>query len=269
MQDYMHHLISRTGYLFLFGFFLLWNCDSDLSFLQPPIDGPSVEERLQTAYSQNSQEDFAGLIQNWHLVSIPRLTADIADSVIRDVHEIFIQFFNPFHLGELAPGFSSTFWDSIYVETNYLIVDNELVFTQYDTASLDIYTALWECPIARRDTLANFRPQVEYKGNKILYAYDEYMEAIYHFLGDNTKPENFAECRRQQSFLNSYLRVIWPRWGGWAIQTLPDVETISLNKTLDTAIVNWFRWDLGGKAVMQKIDGTWTFIESEVTWMTQ
>jgi len=105
-----------------------------------------------------------------------------------------------------------------------------------------------------------------------------YRRLLTSFLGNTYKP--FAEddimaparakgeSQRRQKFLENDLRIFYGHWGGyWQLYSYPTISSLTFDKSFRYAIIYYEFIYEGGEAYLKKVNGIWTLISAQRTWI--
>lgn len=252
-------------FLTLFFIFSFSNCFAQNDF-----------EILENAYKKRSQKKLNLFLQNWQEASIPKDTLDALGPLETDVYSVFKDFYNPLNLGSIG---KSEWGDGLYSEIDYVIVQNKIFIYTYEIDSLSFINELNRDSIKfKKDSINDFRPDLNFGQVKTLFLFPKYEIAINKFLGTKNEPlgsgniMNPAKARglseKRQKFLNKKLKIIHGHWGGyWHIITHPFVFNISFNANYTVAHINFRLVYQGGEAHYIKQNGQWILEKSNLTWI--
>jgi hypothetical protein len=202
---------------------------------------------------KNREDSLTDFFDNWNK-DIPANSPNFINQndTIREVFSIFKTIYNPFDLLKIGN------WEGgikLNSKCKYVAIQNS------------IYYSVLRSDISKRSTannsrllVTNFRPVVNIDDTRIVYLTKEYKGAIDNCLGTEESVKRH--------------RMLWPfipiRRGhsvGWNIETSPNVECITLNKSLNTAYVEYSVGYEGGEATLVKSNGDWVIKESHTTWI--
>ena len=165
---------------------------------------------------------------------------------------------------------------------NYLEMDDDLKEHNFRRPCyLSSFGASFLYPyveVKKIDSSITFRPPVNIEGRKIVYLTDDYQALLDSFLMDNHVDlgENdimqpayaIKESKKRQNFINRKALIFYGHWGGyWQYETYPKATSIVFDKELQRAVVHYRIVYGGGYAIMEKRNGTWTFVGARNTWM--
>lgn len=165
---------------------------------------------------------------------------------------------------------------------NYLELDDDQKARRFQMPSYFYpdFPTFWTYPVEinKIDSAITFRPPVSFEGRKIVYLTDEYEKLLTSFLkdehidlGENNIMQpafSIGESKEREKFINCKTHIIYGHWGGyWQYETYPKAFGIIFDEQLQRAVIHYRIVYSGGYAVMEKRNGTWTFVEARDTWM--
>ena len=233
-------------------------------------------KNLEKAYKKKSQKQYSQFLQQWHKESIPITSFDSLSDPKKDVYQIYKDFYNPFNLNRIGTG---EWGDKLYSGIDYVIVQNSIYIYTYKTDSLNFHIFdNTKSLVLSKDSIINFRPELQFEHAKILFLLPKYESVINKFLGTKNYPLGTGGIMspsrargisaRRLKFMNKKLKIIHGHWGGyWHIETHPKVYSIDFNKDRTIAKVNYRLVYQGGEAVYIKQNGEWQFKEAYLTWI--
>lgn len=231
---------------------------------------------LEKAYKKKSQSQYSQFLQKWQDESTPIASLDSLSNLQRNVYEIFEDFYNPFNLQRIGTG---EWGDELYSDIDYVIIQNAIFIYTYKTDSLNFHAfENTDSLLLSKDSITNFRPELQFKQAKTLYLLPKYEIVINKFLGSKNYPlgrggiMNPSRARgkseKRLKFLNKKLNIIHGHWGGyWHIETHPEVFSICFNKDRTIAKINYRLVYQGGEAIYTKQNGEWKLKDAHLTWI--
>lgn len=183
-----------------------------------------------------------------------------ADSFVKQndtlisVYAIFKKMYKPYNLSELG---NWEIADSFNIGFPYCVIQNNIYFSVVPSDTLNNYSSLQ----GDIDTITDFRPQTGIEKYKILYLVPEYHVALDSFLaGANNLPK--AEAIR------NFIPLTHAHSGSyWHLGTFPLIETITLNRKLNEAIVRFQVRFQGGEAKLRNTNSDWEIVNAKSTWI--
>ena len=132
--------------------------------------------------------------------------------------------------------------------------------------------------IVLTDSIMNFRPSVNCDNKIPLFLTEKYEEEIISFLGVNYSSlgkegiMNPARSKRQsekrKNFLENCVKIFYGHWGGyWQLYSYPQVYSITFDKNMQYAKIDFRLIYEGGEAYLKREEGIWTLISSKLTWI--
>lgn len=224
-------------------------CENSVSSKHTPVGSLKLEQ----IYQDSSIVQMENYLTNWANESLPVsvLEEAVLSDTVRHVYQIFRNFYYPFDLerysadGSYGPEVGKNFYSGI----NNLVVQNKIFY---------IFGDKYE----DRREVTNFRPNVSFPGKRVLYISERYKTEIDSFLVWG-KPD----LQSRFSFINGLLKVVPRHWGGWHYITHPEVNFISFNRGMDTAVVHFRIVYEGGESVYVRENGKWRMSSSKLTWI--
>ena len=128
------------------------------------------------------------------------------------------------------------------------------------------------------DSIMNFRPNIKVPGKLCVYLTTEREKTLKAFLGDKHLPigsggimnpaRSKGASEKRKKFLEHHIKIWYGHWGGyWQLKSYPVASSITFDKDMQYARVNFRLVYEGGQAILKKIDGKWTLISSKITWI--
>lgn len=233
-------------------------------------------KNLEKAYKNKSQNHFSQFLQKWQDESTPITSLVSLSDLKKDVYEIYKDFYNPYNLQRIGTG---EWGNELYSDVEYVVIQNSIFINTYKTDSLNfgIFTNT-DSLIQSKDSIINFRPELQFEQAKTLYLLPKYQIVINKFLGSKSFPLGFGgimnpsrargKSAKRLDFLNKKLKIIHGHWGGyWHIETHPEVFSIDFNNDKTIAKVNYRLVYQGGEAVYIKQNNEWKLKDAHLTWI--
>ena len=257
---------------FLIFIFLLF----PLTVLSQSID------TLKYAYKRNSDKKLISFLDNWNSTIKPNEDSSIYNSELKkDVLEIYKKFYNPFDFNKTGVDKK---WDSLYLSVKYVLIQDriDIIVLNNDSyiswLNLVDFLGILDSVILSKDSIINFRPDINFPNAKTLYLTNGYYKILNNFLKDKHYPLGYGNLMnparakgssfRKVQFINKYLGIIQGHWGGyWYIETHPYVNLVIFNKNRDIAKVEYRLAYRGGEAYFKKEKGNWVFWKGRLTWI--
>ena len=156
-------------------------------------------------------------------------------------------------------------------------IDSIVANARTSRSIMKLFRFAWPEP-ATYDTIRDFRPQVSFQALKTVILTPSYDFLLDSFLGHSDIPTGTGsivaplrtegEIENRRKFLEDYIRITYRiRTGHWQLRTEPVVYSMLLDKAFKNALVNYGVAGEGDYAWFKKIDGVWTLMESDVSWM--
>ena len=133
-------------------------------------------------------------------------------------------------------------------------------------------------PARAVDSLLDFRPRVKAPGKQIIYLTPARAETLRAFLRDKHLPlgaggimnpaRSRGESEKRKTFLGNDIKIWYGHWGGyWQLNSYPVASSITFDKSMNYARVNFRMVYEGGEAILKKTDGQWRLLTSKITWI--
>jgi hypothetical protein len=253
--------------------------------------GQHQYQQLEKAFKSDSPEKMAHFFDNWKKELPARSTEEInkLNDTVRNIYQVFHEFYNPL----------VSVRGNEYGRVKYYLVQNNISYAIVDTLDKDMLmhkefervAKMWHIsadsviklfkaedrqvlkhvhfrwPEPKVKTLvSDFRPSVKFSTPKAVSLTSSYVTLLQKFL--NNKNATAAEAQKRLTFLNSYILT----WYGhehvyWQFHSYPIVNSIVFDTTLENALVYYQLVDEGGYAYYKKINGVWTLLERDRTWI--
>jgi hypothetical protein len=238
--------------------------------------GQDEFKNLEKAYKKKSQSQYGQFLEQWRSESTPFISLDSLSNLQKDVYEIFIDFYNPFNLQRIGSG---EWGNKLYSDIDYVIIQNRIIMYTYKTDSLNFGVfENTDSLVLSKDSITNFRPDIEFEEAKTLYLLPKYELVINKFLGSKSYPLGAGgimnpsrakgKSAKRLEFINKKLNIIHGHWGGyWHIETHPEVFTVDFNNDRTVANVHFRLVYQGGVAIYIRENGKWTLKDSHLTWI--
>ncbi|WP_089779052.1 hypothetical protein [Chitinophaga sp. YR573] len=261
------------------------------------------DKLLLKAYRSNSPGKMEHFFDTWKKnTSLSSADIKTMNDTVRNIYQVFQEFYTPLK----TEGIGSYEWGQSfhYAGAKYLLLQDNINFGVVDVLNKDTLIQVNLGRLAKRlnittdsairaykadarfilkrfhfewptppiyTTITKFRPQVSFSTPKTVTLTEQYAALLRAFLRNNhTKPgaKNIAATQEERdkryAFLENYFKV----WNGnWELYSPPYVTSITFDKNLENAVVNYHVVSSGGYAYLKKINGNWTLIEAERTWV--
>ncbi len=269
---------------------------------------------LQDAYLQHSTEKLYEFFDNW-AAAVRSNEKEAPNPYVAEAHKVFAAFYQPLYtidgskhlaLYKHKPYFivqsslheilqaekifskpeeiDSFMVASIYREfpndtslQNHWIkeVRSYKIGPAYDSYDFPRFARI---PTTKLDSAIEFRPPVSFKGKKVVYLTQDYVELLDDFLNDThidlgeediMQPAYSSDnSQLRHEFFNKAALIFYGHWGGyWQYETYPQAYKIIFNKEMDRAIVTFRFVYEGGKVILEKQDGKWKIVDACFTWI--
>lgn len=239
------------------------------------------QKELESAYKKNSDSLLEKFLTKWSNDLKPNFPDNsFANDTIKNVYEIYTEFYKPFDLLKLG----NWEWENeLNSKSKFALVQNKLYYSIVSLDSLNESKSKYESEIKKeqiikKDSIIDFRPKLSFENHNILYLTPEYKTALNKFLGTQStkfgKPNIMSvsrpkkESEKRHKFIRPYLPVLHGHWGGyWNIETSPTIYGFYLNKNLNQAKILFVVGYQGGESFLEKENGKWVIKESKTTWI--
>jgi|JI8StandDraft_1071087.scaffolds.fasta_scaffold06768_2 hypothetical protein len=129
-----------------------------------------------------------------------------------------------------------------------------------------------------KDSIMEFYPSIDYTDKKAVYLTKDYQNIIDRFLGSShTKlgqggimnpARSKGASRKRKAFIDNLITTFYGHWGGyWQLNTYPYVYSITFDKEMKYAKVDYRMVYEGGEALLEKQNDKWVIIHAERTWI--
>jgi hypothetical protein len=128
------------------------------------------------------------------------------------------------------------------------------------------------------DSIESFRPVIKVPGKQVVYLTPKREETLKAFLGDKHLPlgaggimnpaSSSGESDKRKKFLENAIKIWYGHWGGyWQLNSCPVAYSITFDKNLLYARIDFRMVYEGGEAILKKTNGQWTLLSSRRTWI--
>lgn len=128
------------------------------------------------------------------------------------------------------------------------------------------------------DSIVNFRPQINCNGKLPLYLNSNYSDILNAFLGKKHLPigaggimnpaRSTGQSEKRKEFLENYIKIWHGHWGGyWQLYSYPNAYSITFDKEMKYARVDYRMVYEGGEALLKNYKGNWVLISAKRTWI--
>ena len=209
--------------------------------------------RLERAFRLSSTSNLEQFFIDWN-TSVSSNTGGEND-ITKTIYEIYRTFYNPLDLLILGD------WEwgnSLNSSSKYVAVQNKIY---YAVAEKELFDTYWRI---NRDSISDFRPQLDLPKNKVLYLLPEYAKALNAFLGTERSDENW----KRYEFLRYQIPILCGHWGWyWHLATHPEISLMLIDTDKTVAKILFRVGYQGGEATLEKNNNTWVITESRATWI--
>ena len=250
----------RTFPAYLLLFAALNACAQKEKKTSHPIENSQL---LEHAYKAKSQVELAQFFGVWSKNITPASQQEIQgmSPLHQEAYRVFTVFYKPHQLDSLG---GSEWGNHIYQNAKFLLVQNSIIIRKEDSSE--------------RDSITDFRPVVAVPNKQCIYLTSAREKTLTAFLGNTHVPlgtggimqpaRSSGESEKRKQFLENLVK-IWPgHWGGyWQLGSYPVAYTITFDKDMLTAQVDFQMIYEGGESTLKKINGQWELISSRRTWI--
>lgn len=260
--------------------------------------------QLESAYQTQNEDSLNQFFLNWEKEYQPISINEwmLLSDTIKDIYEIYYDFFNPFDFSKLMK--YHEFWDTNYVHEKYIVVPNQIaygfleklddnyvasliakketknIFQYYkrknhalENYEVKIYLILNKLDLDFKDTLKGFFPVISNNNCTILYLTPKYKNITDLFFdNDSTEFEPVSSDRNQmkveeklkrREFLTSYIKSANTHgFENVIVSTFPLIRVIYFNAERDMAYVFFYLSYQEKYAIYKKINQKWTHINT-------
>lgn len=128
------------------------------------------------------------------------------------------------------------------------------------------------------DSIVNFKPIINCTGKQPLYLSSKYNDILNTFLGNKHLPlgtggimnpaRSLGKSEKRKKFLESYIKIWYGHWGGyWQFNSYPKAYSITFDKDMKYAKVDFRMVYEGGEALLKNDNGKWILISAKRTWI--
>lgn len=231
-----------------------YSCDKENA-----TDDNSAEElcaRLERAFQLSSTSLMEQFLIDWN-TSVSSNTVEQND-ITKTIYEIYKEFYCPLDLTILDD------WEwgnTLNSNSKYVVVQNKIYYAVIERELFDTWS--WIENVERIDSINDFRPQLDFGENKVLYLLPEYEKALNMFLGTEENDNNLM----RYMFLRPQIPILRGHWGWyWHLATHPEISLILLDTDKTVAKIHFRVGFQGGEATLEKNNNTWIITESRETW---
>ncbi len=147
---------------------------------------------------------------------------------------------------------------------------------------IDNYNPNWKKEPGQTDSLVdsidNFRPIINCNSKLPLYLSTKYEDILNAFLGNEHLPlgtggimnpaRSSGESEQRKNFLEKCIKIWYGHWGGyWQLYSYPEAYSITFDKEMKYAKVQFRVVYSGGDAILENVNGKWILISVKNTWI--
>ncbi len=229
---------------------------------------------LEKAYQEESDELLLLFFDNWADYYTPNITS-VENDTIAEAYKVFEAFYQPLRLDLITKELND---NTTYINKPFFIVQGTLrklsvadkvplaTSERFDFANVHTRTVA---------SLIDFRPDVYFKGKRIVYLTPEYHKLLDSFMlrhhvsakdPNMLRSRNKYEQDRREYFI-SRISGIKKRIISWDYVTGPCVSEIVIDSRLEYAVVLFSYRYSGYEAKLQKRNGEWVILDITSTWI--
>jgi hypothetical protein len=255
-----HRANMKTLPTYILLFATLTACAQEKTKSVRPIESP---ELLEHAYKVKSQAELEQFLGEWSKNTPPVSEQELQGmpALQREAYRVFTVFYKPHQLDSLG---GSEWGNTIYQNAKFLLVQNSINIHRENSSE--------------RDSVADFRPVVAISGKKCVYLTSARETTLTAFLGNiharlgasgiMQPAHSKGESEKRKQFLENVIKIWYGHWGGyWQLYSYPVAYTITFDKDMSTAKVDFRMVYEGGAATLKKVNGQWKLISSRRTWI--
>ena len=205
--------------------------------------------KLEKAFRLSSTQNLEQFFRDWN-TSVSSNTV-MQDDITKTIYEIYREFYNPLDLTILSD------WQWGNTNSKFVVVQNKIYFAMAEKELFDTY---WHI---NRDSINDFRPELNLAKNKVLYLLPEYEKALIMFLGTEASDNNW----KRFEFILPQIPIMAGHWGWYWHLTNPEVSLILLDTNKTHAKVLFSGGPRGGEATLEKESNKWVITECKATWI--
>ncbi len=123
-----------------------------------------------------------------------------------------------------------------------------------------------------------FRPTIDQIDKKAIYLTPEYSKIINSFLGNThsrlgkggimNPARSKGSSKKKMDFLDNMIVIFYGHWGGyWQLHSYPYAYSITFDRNMKYARVDYRMVYEGGKAILEKHGDQWIIVHGERTWI--
>lgn len=128
------------------------------------------------------------------------------------------------------------------------------------------------------DSIEKFYPTIDYKDIKAVYLIPKYQDLMDNFLGNSynklgkggimNPARSKGASKKRKAFIDNLITTFYGHWGGyWQLNTYPYINSITFDKYMKYAKVDFRLVYEGGEALLKKEGEKWILINSKRTWI--
>ena len=233
------------------------------------------EKLFENAYKKNSNDELKKILNRWNLAFQSVDLDNLNNPAEKSIYELYKIFYKPKDLLKLG----NWEWENKLNENSeFVIIQSKISYSILDLESLKNINENKRGNVLKKDSIINFRPQIDFDKSKILYSNINYNLALTKFLGSQStkfgKPNIMSvsrpkkESEKRYKFIRPFIPVLHGHWGGyWQILTNPTIYALDFNRELTEAKIYFQVGYEGGETYLIKENQNWTIKESKTTWI--
>ena len=224
-----------------------YSCDKELA--SDEKHAKELCEKLERAFRKSSSSNLEQFFIDWN-TSVSSNTNNQSD-ITTIIYEIYKEFYSPLELTTLSN------WQWGNSNSKYVVIQNKIY---YAVAEKELFNTYW---LINRDSIDNFRPELNLAKNKVLYLLPEYEKALIMFLGTEANDKNW----KRYEFICPQFPIMIGHWGWYWHLVIPEVYLMLLDTNKTFAKVLFSGGPRGGEAILEKKDDKWVITECKATWI--
>jgi hypothetical protein len=160
---------------------------------------------------------------------------------------------------------------------NTMKIDSLLKIYRHNPDNFERSYLIWPT-YKKLKTLYRFRPKLSFLNVQTLALTSKYKELLNQFLGNShyalgsgdimSPARASGESDKRKKFLENYIKIWYGHWGGyWQFYSYPYISALIFDHSFDHALIYFTMVYEGGYAYLKKINGIWTLIDANRTWI--
>ncbi len=242
------------------------------------------EHLFYKAYKEYDIDAFKKYLDIRSLLELPisKSELDLKPEWEQEIYKIYRDFYHPRN-PRFLPFIEKSLSRSKRIDTSYYLIQGEIDVTIVDNIDLGrpskdklydtVYKKMNVGNTITYFTLKNFRPYINISGAHFVYLTSFFRYFLEDFLKSDMTPLGTGGLMNpvsaaglsliRENFLNSVLHVMPKHWSqGWHIAS-PPIMRITINSSLNIAIIHYRKGYFFGSFVVKKVDNKWKFLFGE------